>query len=160
MLNEALTRFPNDSELMFAKGAFYDQIGRKSEAIQVMEDIIKIYPDDAPALNYIGYTLAEKNEQLDRAYTLISKALQVDPENAHIIDSLAWVQYRQKNYQAAWDTIIRAIAYEPKEAAIWEHYGDIAKELNKNKEAKEAYIKALELKPENPVEVERKLNAL
>ena len=160
VLNEALTRFPNDSELMFAKGAFYDQIGRKSEAIQVMEDIIKIYPDDAPALNYIGYTLAEKNEQLDRAYTLISKALQVDPENAHIIDSLAWVQYRQKNYQAAWDTIIRAIAYEPKEAAIWEHYGDIAKELNKNKEAKEAYIKALELKPENPVEVERKLNAL
>ena len=160
VLNEALNRFPNDAELMFAKGAFYDQIGRKSEALQVMEDIIKIYPDDAPALNYIGYTLAEKNEQLDRAYTLISKALQVDPENAHIIDSLAWVQYRQKNYQAAWDTIIRAIAYEPKEAAIWEHYGDIAKELKKNKEAKEAYIKALELKPENSVEVERKLNAL
>lgn len=158
VLNEALKRFPNDAELMFAKGAFYDQIGRKPEAFQVMEEIIKTHPDDAPALNYIGYTLAEKNEQLDRAYTLITKALQVDPENAHI-DSLAWVQYRQKNYQAAWDTIIRAIGYEPKEAAIWEHYGDIALELKKIKEAKDAYKKALQLKPENPKEIEQKLNA-
>ena len=160
VLNEALKRFPNDAELMFAKGAFYDQIGRKANAIQVMEEIIKVHPDDAPALNYIGYTLAEKNEQLDRAYELISKALQVDPENAHIIDSLAWVQYRQKNYQAAWDTIIKAIGYDPKEAAIWEHYGDIAVELNKIKEAKSAYKKALELKPENPKEIEQKLNVL
>ena len=160
VLNEALKRFPNDAELMFAKGAFYDQIGRKPEAFQVMEEIIKTHPDDAPALNYIGYTLAEKNEELDRAYTLITKALQVDPENAHIIDSLAWVQYRQKNYQAAWDTIVRAIGYEPKEAAIWEHYGDIALELKKIKEAKDAYKKALQLKPENPKEIEQKLNAL
>ena len=160
VLNEALAKFPNDAELMFAKGAFFDQIGRKAEAMQVMEQIIKIYPDNSPALNYIGYTLAEKNENLDRAYALITKALQFDPENAHIIDSLAWVQYQKKDYPAAWDSIIRAIGYAPTVPEIWEHYGDIAHKMDKITQAREAYKKALELKPENAAEIERKLKAL
>lgn len=160
VINEALKHLPNDAELLFAKGAFYDQTGRKAEAMQVMEDIIKIYPDDPAALNYIGYTLAERNEDLPRAYELISKALQGDPENTHIIDSLAWVQFQQGNYQAAWDTIIRSIGYDPKEPTIWEHYGDIARVLNKNDEAKKAYQKALEFKPDNADEIMKKLNSL
>lgn len=160
VINQALGEFPNDSELMFTKGALYDQSGRKAEAMQTMEEILKSHPNDPAALNYIGYTLADKGVELERAHELIVKALEGDPENAHIIDSLAWVQYRQGDYEAAYENILRAIDYDPVEAEIWEHYGDIARALNKDSLARDAYTKALELEPDNFDEIQKKLNEI
>ncbi len=160
VLSEALQQFPNDAELMFARGALYDQSGRKEEAMLVMEEILKQHPDDSAALNYIGYTLADKGVELERARKLIVKALEGDPENAHIIDSLAWVQYRLGDFEEAYKNILRAIGYEPEEPEIWEHYGDIAKAVNKNKQAKDAYRRALELNPGNSEEIRKKMNEI
>ena len=88
------------------------------------------------------------------------KALEGDPENAHIIDSLAWVQYRLGDFEEAYKNILRAIDYEPEEPEIWEHYGDIAKAVNKNKQAKDAYRRALELNPGNSEEIRKKMNEI
>lgn len=160
ILDEAIKQFPDDADLMFSKGALYDQSGRKEEAMRVMEEILKQHPDDSAALNYIGYTLADKGVELERAHKLIVKALEGDPENAHIIDSLAWVQYRLGDFETAYKSILRAIGYEPEEAEIWEHYGDIAKAVNKKKQAKDAYRRALELNPDNSEEIRKKMNGI
>ena len=160
LINEALERFPADSELMFAQGALYDQTGRKDEALQVMEEIIQKYPNDSAALNYIGYTLADSGVELERARELILRALEGEPENPHIIDSLAWVQYRLGSFDDAYKNILRAIDFSPLEPEIWDHYGDIALKVNKPAEARKAYSRALELSPENSGEIQRKLDQL
>ncbi len=157
LLDEALQRFPDDPELMFAKGALYDQLNRKAEAMQVMEAIVKAHPDNSAALNYIGYTLADKGVELERARELIERALAGDPENAHIIDSLAWVYFKMGNFAEAYKTILKAMEFSPQEAEIWEHYGDIAEKVNKPTEAKKAYARALELSSEDSAEIEEKL---
>ena len=157
---QALKKFPDDPQLMFTFGAFLDQTGRKPEAMRLMEEIVQRHPEEPSALNYVGYTLAEKGQDLQRAYALIKKAVEIEPDNPHIIDSMAWVNYQLKDYNAAWQEILKAISYSPADATIWEHYADIALALHKIKEAKEGYAKALELGPEDAAVVRRKLENL
>lgn len=59
-----------------------------------MEAVIDRWPDNAQALNYVGYTLADDNRDLPRALDLLNRAVELSPETDYMLDSLAWVHYR------------------------------------------------------------------
>jgi len=160
LLATALEKWPADTEMLFLFGVLLDKIDSKDDAMEVMERIVARDPDHADALNYLGYTLADNNIDLDRAYALIKRALQLKPGNGYIMDSLAWVYYRKGNVEAAWQEIQRAVANAEDDPVIWEHYGDIATALGMTAEARKGYRRALELDPENPKAVQEKLEAL
>ncbi len=132
-----------------------EQEGNLDQTLKYMEQIISGFPDHADALNFIGYILADRNEQLDRAMVLISRANRLEPDNGYILDSLAWVNYRMGNFEEAWEIIKRAISLRPKQPELWDHYGDIAAALGKKKSAAKGYRKALELKPENAEQIRK-----
>jgi tetratricopeptide (TPR) repeat protein len=159
-LGQAASVFKDDTDVLFAKGSVLEQAGRSFEALEIMENIIRIDPNYAYALNYIGYTLADKNYDLDRSLQLLELADAQMPNNPHILDSLAWVHYRLKNFQEAWHFINRAVELETTEPIIWDHYGDIAKMLGRKQDARRAWQRALELKPDNAVEIKTKLDNL
>ena len=159
-LNEAAAAFRDNTEVLFAKGTVLEQAGRQAEAMAVMEDIIRIDPHHAQALNYVGYTLADENRDLPRALNLLELANKQMPGNPQILDSLAWVHYRLKNFQEAWTFITQAVELEGKEPVIWDHYGDIAKVIGRKQEARKAWLRALEFKPDNAAEIEQKLEKL
>lgn len=162
--DEALQRgnrnSPNDPQILFQLGVSEERKGNTEKTLQYMEQIISRHPDHADALNFIGYLLADKGEQLDRALVLISRANKLEPDNGYIIDSLAWVYYRMGNFQEAWKHIQRAVSLKPGQPELWTHYGDIAKALGKKKEAEKGYRKALQFKPENRAEIQKKLDEL
>lgn len=160
VLEVGLNKFPDDPELLFLFGVLLDKTDQKPEAIAVMERIVTINPNHADALNYIGYTLADLGQELDRALELIKKALALKPGNGYIQDSLAWVLYRKGLVQEAWQEIRRAIENAGDDPIIWEHYGDIARDVGETDEARKGYEKALELGPDEPQAVRRKLEAL
>jgi tetratricopeptide (TPR) repeat protein len=160
LLREALARYPDDEHILYSLGVVQDESDKKAEALRTMEQIIAVNPANYQALNYVGYTLAENNRDLDRARALITAALEQNPEAYYIVDSLAWVQYRQGKFQEAWDSINRSIALGGDEATIWEHYGDIAKALHKKDEAIKGYSEALARDPNNVTELRRKLVSL
>ena len=58
-----------------------------------MQRALEHNPDNADALNFIGYTWAERGENLDEAERIIVRALELRPENGYIVDSLGWVYY-------------------------------------------------------------------
>ncbi len=149
VLDRALDKWPGNTDLLFRKGVVLDKMDRKDECIQVMEEIILIDQDHHEALNYVGYTLAEQNRDLERALILIKRALKLDPGNGYYIDSLAWVYYQQGEYSMAWHEIRRAVDYVDNDPVIWEHYGDIAKALSKLDKALHGYELALKLDSEN-----------
>ena len=122
-----------------------------------MEALIARNPRNAKALNYVGYTLAEENRDLQRALELITTALKETPEADYILDSLAWVQYRLGQFELAWVTIQRSLAAGGDDPTIWEHYGDIALALKKNAEAIRGYTKALSKKTANAEAIRTKL---
>lgn len=160
LLAESLRQYPDDEELLFFLGSVQDEIGKKDAAMQTMEHILTLRPDNYQALNYVGYTLAEENRDLDRALALVTAALQQCPDADYIVDSLAWVQYRLGRFDDAWESITRCISLGGNEAAMWEHYGDIALALGKTSEANKGYTEAIARRPDNIVEVRKKLAAL
>lgn len=160
VLEVALKKWPDEPELLFLFGVLLDKTDQKDEALAVMERIVTISPDHADALNYLGYTLADRNQQLDRAYTLLTKAKRLKPDNGYIQDSMAWVLYRMGRLPEAWEEIQQAVKLADSDPIIWEHYGDIAASLGNIQEARTGYEKSLTLNPEDPEAVRRKLEAL
>ena len=95
MLETAHHRAPTDRQIAFSLGAAYDQTHQMDRAEQAFRDIIAADPQSAPALNYLGYMLADHGRKLDEAVTLIQRALAVDAGNPSYLDSLGWAYYKQ-----------------------------------------------------------------
>lgn len=159
-LKEGLARLKSDPELTYELAMLYDQTGRRTQGIELMETVVRAHPDHANALNYVGYTLAEENRDLDRALVLVKKASKLDPENGFILDSVAWVYFKLKQYDKAWEYIGYAVDIADKDPTIWEHYGDIAAAMGKTKAARKGYNDSLRLKTPNPETVKEKLKNL
>ena len=138
-LKQGLARLRNDPELTYELAMVYEAMGRRPEGLALMETVIRSHPDHANALNYVGYTLAEENRELDRALVLVTKASSLDPENGYILDSVAWVHFRKKELDKAWEYIRYAVDVVEKDPTVWEHYGDIAAAMGNTKEARKGY---------------------
>lgn len=160
ILQSALEKWPDDPALLYHLASMADAAGDKAEAMRLMEKLVALDPDNPQALNYVGYTLAEQGRDLPKAYELIQKALAGAPNDLHILDSLAWVQYQMGDYQSAWKSITYTIERGADNPTIWEHYGDIARKIGKKAEARKAYARALKLNPENPDELRSKIKDL
>ena len=71
----------------------YGEAKQHDRAIEAMRKALELNPDNASALNYIGYTWAERGENLDEAEQMITRAIELRPEDGYIVDSLGWVYY-------------------------------------------------------------------
>jgi predicted Zn-dependent protease len=136
----------------------FDKMGKKNLAEEELQAVLKRAPDNAAANNTLGYIWAEQGKNLEEAVRLIEKALKKEPENGAFIDSLGWAYYMMGKYKQALVKLKEASERE-EDPIIFDHLGDAYVKLKKNKEAKKAYLKALELDPEME-KVEEKLKQL
>ena len=153
--------WPADFDLAFLRASLLDERGDKKAAFAAMEKITLADPKHYHALNYLGYTLADEDRELPRALELLTRAVELAPDLAYILDSLAWAQYRLGKFDAAWENISKVVNMDSAEdPTIWEHYGDIADAVGKADEARKGYAKALELKPKNADSIRERLSKL
>jgi tetratricopeptide (TPR) repeat protein len=92
-LESLLEESPDDAEVLYNIGVIHGEASNVDEAIRYMKIVLGIDPDHAGALNYVGYTWAEQGTNLDQAEQMISRALELRPEDGYITDSLGWVYY-------------------------------------------------------------------
>jgi tetratricopeptide (TPR) repeat protein len=142
--NKAKNMNSSMEEVSFHLGMLYDQNGHSEKALSEMEDELKVNPDFGPALNYIGYTYAEKCIKLEDAETLIKKALKQEPNNGSYLDSLGWVYFKKRDFPKAEEYLLKAVQYYP-DTLIFEHLGDVYFKENNNLEAWNAYKDALDM---------------
>jgi tetratricopeptide (TPR) repeat protein len=159
-VEEALVHFPTNKELLYRQGIIMELSGRREEALVIMERLITQDPTHSDALNFVGYTLAEEGRDLNRALILVRTALQNDPDNGYIVDSLAWVHFQRGELELAWKEIQRATALIDYDPILWEHYGDIARSIGETENARSAYERALSLDPKDPQAIRKKLDGL
>jgi tetratricopeptide (TPR) repeat protein len=124
-----------------------------------MQTVLKLDPQNAEALNFIGYLYADKGIRLDEAEALIKKALALKPGNGYMIDSLGWVYFRQNRLDDALRHLKEASEALPEDAAISEHLGDVYAKLGQIKEAIDAYERALRFNPDSDA-LKQKLAAM
>jgi len=144
-VNKGLERFPTEERLLYFQGALFDKLGERAKAIENMKKIVASNDKNAHALNFLGYTYAEMGEHLDEAETLVKKALELRPEDGYILDSLAWVYYKQGKYDLAQQQLESAMKKQPDEPVILEHLGDVLLKKKEYAQAAANYKKAGEL---------------
>ena len=101
MLDSALNRFPNEAELLFARVLWSDSQQDREGSERDLRQIIRMQPEDARALNHLGYMLADQTNRFEEALDLIERAIAISPDDPAIIDSLAWAQYKLGRYEEA-----------------------------------------------------------
>ena len=152
---ELLTPFVQDTEgrskgresdaalLLSALAQAHLQLNEYDRAVAVLMTAVKRDPLSAPALNSLGYTLAERGERLPEAVGFIERALKVDPDNPSYLDSLGWALYKQGKVDEAEPHLRRAADALPTQSVIQEHFGDVLVKRGKVGEAVAAWEKAL-----------------
>jgi tetratricopeptide (TPR) repeat protein len=141
-------------DVYFALGATYEQNNQVDSSVAVFEELLKHAPNFAQALNYLGYTLADRNIRLDYAKQLVAHALELEPKNGAYLDSYGWVLYRQKQFQEALGYLQQAAELQP-DPTVFEHLGDVYRELQNPVKAREWWEKALKILPENKQLIEK-----
>jgi tetratricopeptide (TPR) repeat protein len=163
LLDRGLKRFPESANLLYQKGMIFERQSRADDGIRVMQKILEKHPEHAGALNFIGYSWAEKGEHLEEAEAHIRRALKLKPDDPYVMDSLGWVLYKQGKYQAAYETLYKCFKLRPDESVISDHLGDVLVKLGRLGEAMAYYEKALNLGPEKEADrasIQRKLAVL
>lgn len=135
-------------DIYYALGSAYEQFGMVDSARATFEDLLTHAPNFAQALNYLGYMFADKNIELDSAKALVGRALELEPDNGAFLDSYGWVLYRKKEFREALSYLLKAADAQP-DPTVFEHLGDVYRELNLSDSARIWWKKALELSPDN-----------
>jgi tetratricopeptide (TPR) repeat protein len=129
LLQDAQQKFPSDGSIVFELGSQYDRAKRFPEAEATFQQILKADPENAAALNYLGYMLAERGERLEESVSLLKKALEIEPENGPYLDSL---------------NLHRAADQLRTNSVIQAHYGDVLLRLGRYNDAIAAFTRALD----------------
>ncbi len=141
---------PGKKWLFYYKmGVTSDKSGKKDMTIKYMKKVLELSPDNPDALNYLGYTYADMGINLEKARTLIKKALSIKKNNAYIIDSLGWVTFKLGENEKALKLLKKANSIKKNNPTILEHIGDVYREMKNFQKAKKYYRKSLEKDPEN-----------
>jgi Flp pilus assembly protein TadD len=135
---------PRDERLLFALGVAQERAGDRSGAIATMRRLIDEAPGNAEAMNFVGYTLAEKGERLDEAEVLVTRALEIEPDNGSFLDSLGWILFHRGDLPAAVTTLEKAEALAGPEPTILEHLGDAYRRSGREAEAARSWRRALQ----------------
>lgn len=148
------------SDAFFNAGALAERREMTGRAEKFLHKAIELNPDNAAALNYLGYIWADGNRNLDESLKLLNRAVRLDPENGAYLDSLGWVYYRLGRTREALDHLLKAVAVLPTDATVHDHLGDVEAAAGHNHQAEKSWQKALDLSPDRPEEIRLKLEQM
>jgi tetratricopeptide (TPR) repeat protein len=149
VLQKALQQYPDDLNLLYTRAM---QAEKRNDLAQMEKDlrlIIKRDPDNAMALNALGYTLSDRTTRYAEAKALIEQAHQINPEDPAVLDSLGWVNYRMGNLDEAERYLRQALDRFP-DQEVAAHLGEVLWANGKQREAKQIWGKFLKEQPDSP----------
>jgi len=146
---EGIVHNPDNPDLHFNLGTAYDKLNRFDDLVRAMETALRLDPHHADALNYLGYTYAERGVRIEEAVLLTQRAVTLKPNNGYYVDSLGWAFYKMGRLEEALTEIKRAAALVKDDPVIYEHLGEIYYKQQHVSEAKEAWLHSLEIDPSN-----------
>ncbi len=149
-LDGVLAAEPENINLLYFRAMAGQRFDRLDILEQDLRTIIELDPMHVDALNALGYTLTDRTDRHAEALELIEKALVLRPDEAAIIDSMGWVQYRLNNHEQALVHLRRALElFQNDEVAA--HLGEVLWVIGERGEANQVWNRALELAPESDI---------
>jgi tetratricopeptide (TPR) repeat protein len=150
VLGQALKQYPDDLNLLYTRAMLAEKRDDLSQMEKDLRAIIKREPDNAMALNALGYTLSDRTTRYAEAKVLIERAHTLNPEDPAVLDSLGWVNYRLGNLDEAERLLRQAMERFP-DHEVAAHLGEVLWANGKQREARKVWGKALEQQPDSPI---------
>lgn len=155
LYSEGLQEFPKHSDLLYARALMAEEIDRIDLLETDLKAILSEDPDNASALNALGYTMADHNYRVDEALVYIKRALELRPDDPAVIDSMGWVQFRLGNYAEA-ESYLRKAYDLLDDAEIAGHLVELLLAQGNQDEANKMMQDALERYPDDEYLLELK----
>jgi len=149
VLTDGLKSFPDNAELLYSRALAAERSGDPVMFEGDLRTLIKIDPENAHAMNALGYHFAEENTRLDEAEELLVKANSLLPDDPAILDSLGWLRFRQGAYPQSIELLKRAYSLL-KDTEIAAHLGEVMWVTGDEKSATELWSRALAERPGDP----------
>jgi tetratricopeptide (TPR) repeat protein len=148
LYGDALKDEPEDTDLLYSRSLVYERMNRVGDSEADLRKILSKMPDDARALNALGYTLIVHTDRLDEADKLVSKALQLTPDDPAVIDSMGWLRFRQGRPQDALPLLQKAYSQFP-DGEVAAHLGEVLWVLGSKEQAHQLLVQASKTDPDN-----------
>ncbi|WLG96720.1 tetratricopeptide repeat protein [Pseudomonas sp. FP198] len=150
VLQQALKQYPDDLNLLYTRSMLAEKRNDLAQMEKDLRLIIQRDPDNAMALNALGYTLSDRTTRYDEAKVLIEKAHQINPEDPAVLDSLGWVNFRLGNLDEAERLLRQALERFP-DQEVAAHLGEVLWANGKQREARQIWSKFLKEQPDSPI---------
>ena len=150
VLQQALKQYPDDLNLLYSRAMLAEKRNDLEQMERDLRAIIKREPDNAMALNALGYTLSDRTTRYAEAKVLIQQAYDLNPDDPAVLDSLGWVNFRLGNLDEAERLLRQALERFP-DQEVAAHLGEVLWANGKQREAKQIWGKFLKENPESPI---------
>lgn len=140
--------------LFYARGQAYERSGRWKEAEADLVEALRLRPDEAEILNYLGYAWIDRGERLNEALGMVEKAVAANPRSGAIVDSLGWAHFRLGDYKKAVELLEQAVELEAGDPEINNHLGDAYWMVGRKDEAGFQWRRVLTLKPDDKIKAD------
>lgn len=150
---------PLVAHLHFLRGSVLEASGNWPEAEPDLRKAVELVDNNPIYLNYLGYSLLDRNRDLEEAHQLIARAFALAPESGAIMDSMGWAEHKIGNHAQAVSLLEQARSAEPSDPTVADHLGDTLWAMGRRIEARHAWAAAaaLEPEPELAARIQRKL---
>ena len=148
-LERAVEINPKDINALSTLASTYDALQRYKESDRTFDAALQVDSANAMVMNNYAYSLAERGEQLNKAYTMSMESLKKDSANTSYLDTFGWIFFKLGNYAEAERYVKKAIDAGEASAVVYEHLGDIYSRMSRSDEAKKYWTKALERDSKN-----------
>lgn len=148
VLNAAIQTVPGDKDLLYARALIAEKLHMLEITERDLREILKKDPKNVNALNALGYTLTDRTTRYDEALELLQQAMELKPDDAFIMDSMGWLQYRRGNSAEAVKYLRRALDIR-NDAEIAAHLGEVLWVIGDRHEAESVWDRALRETPDN-----------
>lgn len=154
---QAVAKIPSPGrsnwDLFYSRGIAYERTKKWPQAEADLRKALELMPEAlgrerALVLNYLGYSLVDRNLKLDEALGMLRRAVDLRPRDGYIIDSLGWAHYRLGRYDEAVTELERAMELRPSDPVINDHLGDVYWRTGRQLEARFQWNHARDLGPE------------
>lgn len=148
LMTEALKRYPQQPNLLYSRSMFSERRRDIPALERDLRAILKKDPDNATALNALGYALANLTGRHAEALPLIRRALELKPDDPAVMDSMGWAEYKRGDLEAARQWLEKAYAAFP-DPEVAAHLGEVLWQSGDPARAREMWQKALQEKPDD-----------
>ena len=134
--------------LFYFRGICYERSKQWPKAEADFKKALELYPDQPLVLNYLGYSWVDQGLNLEEAFKMLRRAVELRPNDGYIVDSLGWAHFKLGQYDKATETLEKAINLKPADPILNDHLGDAYWRVNRRIEAHFQWNHARDMGPD------------